>query len=71
MWFAIAQSSTCIGVASLMNMIHLFDDDKYVDRWIVLEPEPEAFAKEKAKEKAKEGEARGEIRLSLRLNVRL
>jgi hypothetical protein len=54
-----------------MNMIHLFDDDKYVDRWIVLEPEPEAFAKEKAKEKAKEGEARGEIRLSLRLNVRL
>lgn len=53
-----------------MNMIHLFDEDKYIDRWVVLEPDPEALAKEKAKEKAKEGDNRGEVRLSLKLDVR-
>jgi len=66
-FFFVAQPSC--GTVTLSKHLHFFETDKFIDQWVVLDPDPAELAREKEKQKGQE--KLGDIRLTLRLTVRL
>jgi hypothetical protein len=62
-----SNSNTCVGFCSLTRYIHYFDE-KFLDKWLVLEPEPDEVNKERNKQRETATDKCGDVRVTLKLN---